>query len=33
MLLLEKWGIDFTKKDIAVLWLLNLSPLWTFGLE
>ena len=33
MLVLEKWGIDFTKKDIAELWLLNLPPLWTFGPE
>jgi len=32
-LVLEKWGIDFTKKDIAELWLLNPPPLWTFGPE
>jgi len=33
MLILEKAGIDFTKKDVAELWLLNLPALWTFGPE
>ena len=33
MLVLEKAGIDFTRKDVAGLWLLNLPALWTFGPE
>jgi hypothetical protein len=33
MLVLEKHGVDFTKKNLMRLWMLNLPPLWTFGPE
>ena len=33
MLVLEKHGVDFTKKELMRLWMQNLPPLWTFGPE
>ncbi len=33
MLVLERAGIEFTRRDVAELWLLNLPALWTFGPE
>ena len=33
MLVLEKYGAHFTKKDLMNLWMENLPPSWTFGPE
>ena len=33
MLVLEQHGTEFTRADLAELWVRNLSPRWTFGPE
>lgn len=33
MLVLEQHGTEFTRTDLAELWVRNLSPRWTFGPE
>jgi hypothetical protein len=33
MLVLEGYGLEFTRDDLAGLWLRNLAPGWTFGPE
>lgn len=33
MLVLEEYGINFTKQDLVRVWLHNLPPMWTWGPE
>lgn len=33
MLVLETVGLDFSKRDLAALWSMNLAPGWTWGPE
>jgi ADP-ribosylglycohydrolase len=33
MMLLERYGVDFTKEDLAELWYQNFPPGWQFGPE